>query len=72
MLELTPLAERGSYDVVDVFKETASGASADRIARNRALNLVQARHTDAILIGELSRWGRSTRNLLDTLNKLAC
>jgi len=37
--ELTAFAERGGYDVVDVFKESASGASANRAARNRILDL---------------------------------
>ncbi|MAZ23154.1 MAG: DNA resolvase [Roseovarius sp.] len=69
--ELTAFAERGGYDVVAVFKETASGASANRVARNRVLDLAQARQIDAILVSELSRWGRSTQDLLDTLNRLA-
>jgi DNA invertase Pin-like site-specific DNA recombinase len=57
--------------VVGVFKETASGGSANRAARNQILDLAQARHIDAILVSELSRWGRSTQDLLDTLNRLA-
>jgi DNA invertase Pin-like site-specific DNA recombinase len=69
--ELTAFAERGGYDVVGVFTETASGASANRAARNRVLDLAQARQIDAILVSELSRWGRSTQDLLDTLNRLA-
>ena len=70
-MELTGFAERGGYAVIGVFKETASGASANRSARNRILDLAQARQIDAILVSELSRWGRSTQDLLDTLNKLA-
>ena len=54
-----------------VFRETASGASAKRSARNRVLDLAQARQIDAILVTELSRWGRSTQDLLDTLDRLA-
>ncbi|KZZ27740.1 DNA resolvase [Sulfitobacter sp. HI0082] len=69
--ELTAFAERGGYDVVGVFKETASGASVNRTARNRLLDLAQTRQIDAILVSELSRWGRSTQDLLDTLNRLA-
>ncbi|MFG6569002.1 recombinase family protein [Sulfitobacter sp. 1A13679] len=69
--ELTAFAERGGYGVVGVFKETASGASVNRTARNRLLDLAQARQIDAILVSELSRWGRSTQDLLDTLNRLA-
>ena len=69
--ELTAFAERSGYDVVGIFKETASGASANRAARNRIIDLAQARQVDAILVTELSRWGRSTQDLLDTLNGLA-
>lgn len=71
MAELTAFAERGGYDVVGVFKETGSGASANRAARNQILDIAQARQIDAILVSELSRWGRSTQDLLDTLNRLA-
>ncbi|WP_342777068.1 recombinase family protein [Thalassobius vesicularis] len=71
VMELTAFAERGGYQVIGVFKETASGAAANRVARNRILDLAQARQIDAILVSELSRWGRSTQDLLDTLNKLA-
>ncbi|WP_417607502.1 recombinase family protein [Primorskyibacter flagellatus] len=69
--ELTAFAERGGYDIVGVFKETARGASANRIARNQVMNLAQARKFNAVLVSELSRWGRSTQDLLDTLNQLA-
>lgn len=69
--ELTAFAERGGYEVLGIFKETASGASANRIARNRIIDLAQARQIDAILVTELSRWGRSTQDLLDTLDRLA-
>ena len=41
------------------------------LARNRVLELAQARMIDAILVTELSRWGRSTQGLLDTLYRLA-
>lgn len=71
MAELTAFAEHGGYDVVGVFKETGSGASANRAARNQILDIAQARQIDAILVSELSRWGRSTQDLLDTLNRLA-
>lgn len=69
--ELTAFAERGGYEVVEVFKETASGSKANRAERSRIIDLAQARKIDAILVSELSRWGRSTQDLLDTLNRLA-
>ena len=40
-------------------------------ARKQVMQLAQARKIDAILVTELSRWGRSTQDLLDTLNVLA-
>jgi putative DNA-invertase from lambdoid prophage Rac len=69
--DLTAFAERGGYKVVGVFKETASGTVASRAARNQIIELAQARQIDAVLVTELSRWGRSTQDLLDTLHRLA-
>ena len=69
--ELIAFAERGGYDVVGVFNETASGASANRAARKEIIDLAQARLIDAVLVSELSRWSRSTQDLLDTLNRSA-
>ena len=71
MDDLTAFAERGGYEVVGVFKETASGTVASRTARNQIIELAQARKIDAVVVTELSRWGRSTQDLLDTLHRLA-
>ncbi len=69
--ELTAFAGRGGFDVIGIFKETASGTVANRMARNQIMDLAQARKIDAVLVTELSRWGRSTQDLLDTLHRLA-
>ena len=69
--ELTAFAARGGYEVVRVFKETASGTKANRAERGKIIDLAQARKIDAVLVSELSRWGRSTQDLLDTLDRLA-
>ena len=69
--ELAAFAERGGFELMGIFRETASGARNNRLARNRVLELAQARMIDAILVTELSRWGRSTQDLLDTLYRLA-
>lgn len=69
--ELIAFAERGGFEVVGTFREIASGASVNSAARNQVIDLAQARQIDAILVTELSRWGRSTQDLLDTLNRLA-
>ncbi len=69
--ELTSFAGRGGYDVARIFRETAPGASANLAARNKEMDLAQTRQIDAVLVSELSRWGRSTQDLLATLHRLA-
>lgn len=69
--DLVEFAERGGFDISDIYKETASGTKNNRKARNEVITLAQARKIDAVLVTELSRWGRSTTDLLDTLNKLS-
>ena len=51
-------------------RRNASGAKTDRIERNKVMALAQAREIDAILVTELSRWGRSTIDLVQTLQSL--
>ena len=46
------------------FKEIGSGVKLDRAERRKVMALAQARHIDAVLVTELSRWGRSTTDLL--------
>ena len=53
-----------------MFKETASGARTDRAERSKVMALAQAREIDTILVTELSRWGRSTQDLVQTLDDL--
>ncbi len=68
--DLSAFAARAGYEVVGTFKETASGVRLDRAERKRVLALVQRREIDAVLVTELSRWGRSTTDLLATLKEL--
>ena len=68
--ELTAFADRVGYQVVGVFKETGSGVKLDRAERKKVMALAQARQIDAVLVTELSRWGRSTLDLLHTLQEL--
>ena len=65
--EFTAFAERGGFEVHGIFRETASGTRHNRVVRNHVMELAQARRIDAVLVTELSRWGRSTQDLLDTL-----
>lgn len=68
--DLLAFAVRAGYDVTGVFKETGSGVRLDRMERKKVMALAQARQIDAVLVTELSRWGRSTLDLLDTLREL--
>ena len=68
--DLIAFAERGGFEVVAVFKENASGAKNDRVERTKVMALAQARAVDAILVTELSRWGRSTIDLVQSLQSL--
>ena len=62
--DLLAFAERAGYDVVAVFKETASGSKNDRAERGKVLTLVRAKQIGVVLVTELTRWGRSTTDLL--------
>jgi len=68
--DLAAFAARAGYEVVGVFKETGSGAKLDRAERKKVIALAQRREIDAVLVTELSRWGRSTFDLLHTLKEL--
>lgn len=68
--DLTAFAARAGYEVVGTFKETGSGVKLDRVERRKVMALAQARQIDAVLVSELSRWGRSTTDLLITLKDL--
>ena len=68
--ELTRFAERAGYEVSGIFMETGSGVRVDRAERRKVMALAQAREIDAILVTELSRWGRSTIDLISTLQEL--
>ncbi len=68
--DLENYAGLAGYQVVATFKETASGANNDRIERKAVVNLARSRRVDAVLVTELSRWGRSTIDLIFTLQEL--
>lgn len=73
--DLLDHAERAGYEVVGVFKEKLSGIRKSRgkqpVERARVMALGQRREIDAVLVTELTRWGRSTQDLMSTLGELA-
>jgi DNA invertase Pin-like site-specific DNA recombinase len=68
--DLLAYAERCGYEVIAVFKETASGAKTNRKERQAVMDQARARRIDLILVTELTRWGRSTPDLVQTLHDL--
>ncbi|RTL67530.1 MAG: recombinase family protein [Hyphomicrobiales bacterium] len=69
--ELQAYAERLGHTVVGVFTEKASGAKDNRPERAKVLELARKRQVNAVLVSEMSRWGRSTQDLLATLQDLS-
>lgn len=68
--DLLAYSERAGFEVVGIWKETASGSKDQRPERRKVLALAQDRRIDAILVTELTRWGRSTMDLVQTLHEL--
>ena len=68
--DLLAYAARCGYAVAGVWKETASGKKDDRAQRKQILQLARERRIAAVLVTELTRWGRSSADLLATLQDL--
>jgi putative DNA-invertase from lambdoid prophage Rac len=68
--ELLAYTARCGYEVVGVWKETASGSQNQRPERRKVMALAQARRIEVIAVTELTRWGRSTLDLVHTLQDL--
>jgi putative DNA-invertase from lambdoid prophage Rac len=68
--DLLEYAARAGDEVVGVWKETASGTKTERPQRKKAMALAQTRQIGVVLVTELTRWGRSTLDLVHTLHDL--
>ena len=68
--DLFSFAARANFEVLCVHKETESGKKLNRVERDKIMALAQARELDAVVVTELSRWGRSTVDLLNTMREL--
>ncbi|MEG4225542.1 recombinase family protein [Microcoleus sp. N9_B2] len=68
--DLREFADRAGYEVIEVLRETASGAKDNRPERKKVLAAAQSRKISAVLVTEASRWSRSTIDLLSTLRDL--
>jgi DNA invertase Pin-like site-specific DNA recombinase len=68
--DLLAYAARCGYEVVGIWKETASGSQDNRPERKKVMAVAQARKIDAIAVTELTRWGRSTLDLVQPCGNL--
>lgn len=68
--DLTRYAERSGYRVIGIFLESASGKKDNRPERAKVMRLAKLREIDKILVTELSRWGRSTADVINSVDVL--
>ena len=68
--DLRAFAQRAEYEVVGIWKEVGSGVKTDRTERKKVMAFAQDRRIEAIVVTELTRWGRSTIDLIQTLQQL--
>ena len=68
--DLLDYAKRADFEVISIFKEIASGIKDQKAQRKKVMALAQDRRIDAILVTELTRWGRSTVDLMQTIHEL--
>ena len=69
--DLKSFAERSGFEIIATFTETASGARNDRQQRAKVMQLAREKHIDAVVVTELTRWGRSTADVISTMQQLA-
>jgi DNA invertase Pin-like site-specific DNA recombinase len=63
-------AKRAEYEVVGIWKEVGAGVKTNRAERKNVMALAQDRRIEAVIVTELTRWGRSTIDLIQTLQQL--
>ncbi len=68
--DLTSFAEANHYNLVKVFTEQMSGARDDRPILGECLDYCCNGGADILLIGEISRLGRSVKIIVDTKERL--
>jgi len=68
--DLLEYAAISNFEVIGVWKETASGTKNNRVERKQVMALAQNHSINAILVTEMTRWGRSTIDLIETLQSL--
>lgn len=68
--DLIDFAQKECHEIMGIWSETVSGISLKRTERNKVMALAKRKEIDAVMVTELSRWGRNTSDLLNTLHEL--
>lgn len=63
-------AQLRGWKIVAEIEEAESGKKSDRAGRERIMRLARSGHIDVVLVWKLNRWGRSTADLLMSLDDL--
>src|SRR5690242_5507030 len=69
LTDIRKLADLRGWEIVTTVEEKASGAKL-RPARQRLIAEAKGGACDAVIAWKLDRWGRSTRDLLNTIAEL--
>jgi DNA invertase Pin-like site-specific DNA recombinase len=67
---LRKYCEHRGWIIAEEISETASGSITDRPERARLIKLAMQRKLDAIAVWKLDRWGRSTIDVINTVEEL--
>jgi DNA invertase Pin-like site-specific DNA recombinase len=75
--ELQQYAKAMNYEIVEIYQEKVSGAklAADRPAMDAMLQVIEQKEVKHVLVWDLSRFSRNTKDaldIIDTLNGLCC
>lgn len=70
LLRLREVAARAGWEIVQTFTETASGASRSRPALDAMMAQAARRRFDVVMAWDVSRLGRSLRDLVDLFESL--
>ncbi len=68
--DLKEYARLRKWDVVRVFEEKKSGASARRPQYSELLHEARKRKFDGVLVWKIDRWGRNSRDIINSLHEL--
>ncbi|MEM3658598.1 MAG: recombinase family protein [Candidatus Hadarchaeum sp.] len=68
--QIRRFCELQGHELLDILCDAGLSALSDRPAWKRAMELARENKIEAIVVTKLDRWGRSTKNLVTSIDKL--